>query len=588
MLENKKAQASVEFLVLLAVAVFVLTAAVILSSEQLNDMNKLKQQNDARNTLMDISAAAKEVYSQGEGAKKQVYVVLPSTYEPNESLVENNSIKLRARGTDFIAVEDFTVRGSLPGTGGAHWVWVISEGNRVRIGTAMLLLSKNSIYVVMDKNDSKSTSFSAKNVWDSNISVTPTVQWTHTDVTMAFSPSGNFQLDPEDSHSMDLTFNSNDIAVGYYNGEISFTADDGLGHNETVVLPITVEVVGLDAGHQPPLWVEPDFWVRSLQPGYATTKVFSVCTNDYTAPTGVTFTPSSGSPGDWVGGTGPLGAMDAGSCQQKIMNITVPMGTAPGVYEGTIQVVGEGVPGAQDTIAVYITVEGGSGFDLENQSMCNCPVGSNYWGVQICNCQPATIYVEDGIIHGGVDDGKPYNGTLLGGPGADIIVGTNNTDIIYGDESGDLICGEGGDDEIYGGNGGDLIDGGEGNDDIYGEGGDDKLYGKAGADTIHGGQGWDHVDGGSGNDVVYGDDQDDMVYGGPGDDDIYGGDGKDLLCGNADSDFLYGDVANDELDGGTGSDTLNGGANVDDCYNGESHVDCENELPGGYWQCGPS
>ena len=577
--EDKKAQASVEFLVLLAAAVFILTAAVILSSEQIGDLNKQKEQNNARDAILDISTAAKEVYSQGEGAKKQVYVILPSSYEPNASWVENNSIKLRARGTDFASVEDFDVHGSLPGTTGAHWVWVVSEGNKVRIGAAMLLLSKNSIYVILDKNDSESISFSVKNVWDSNISVSQTIQWTHTDVSMGVAPSGSFQLTPEESQSLDLTFNSNEYAVGFYTGEIRFTADDGLGNNETVRLPITVEVIGLDAGYEPPLKVIPDFWVKTLQPGYSTTKIFSVCTNEYTAPTSVTFTPSSGAPGSWVGGTTPLGPMSPGSCQQKIMNLSVPLGTAPAIYEGSIQLVGQGVPGAEASIALYIDVEGGSEFDLENQSMCNCPVGSNYWGVQICNCMPATIYVENGTIHGGIDDGKPYNGTLLGGPGNDVIVGTNSSDIIDGGVSGDFICGDGGDDIIYGNNGGDFIDGGEGNDLIYGEGGDDKLYGKLGDDTIYGGQGWDHVDGGSGNDVVYGDEQDDTVY---------GGDGKDLLCGNADADTLYGEVGNDELDGGTGTDTLDGGQNPDDCYNGETYIDCDNQLPGGHWKCGPT
>lgn len=588
-MENvKRAQASVEFLVLLAIAVFILTTAVVLSSEQLGDINKIKQQNDARNALMDLSAAAKDVYSQGEGAKKQVYVVLPSSYEPSYSVVENRTIKLRTRGTDFASVEDFDVHGSLPGTKGAHWVWVVSEGNKVRIGAAMLLLSKNSIYVVMDKNDSESVSFSVKNVWGSNISVNPSVQWTHTDVTMGVLPAGGFQLIPEQSQSMDLTFDSNAFAVGHYTGEIRFTADDGLGNNETVRLPITVEVVGLDAGDEPPLRVIPDFWVRNLNPGYSTTKAFSVCTNEYTAPTSVTFTPTGGAPGMWVGGTDPLGPMSAGSCRQKIMNITIPLGTAAGVYEGSIHVVGQGVPGAEDTIALYIIVEGSTGLDLENQSMCNCPVGSTYWGIPVCNCVPATVYVLNGTIYGGVDDGKPYNGTLLGGPSIDIIAGTNGSDIIYGDESGDLVCSEGGDDVIYGGNGGDMLDGGSGNDIIYGESGDDKLYGKGGDDTIYGGQGWDHVDGGTGNDVVYGDTQDDMVYGGPGNDDIYGGDGKDLLCGNADSDVLYGGVGNDELDGGTGTDTLDAGQNVDDCYNGETYIGCEDLLPGGYWKCGPS
>ena len=93
-MENgRKAQTSVEFLLLTGVAVLVLTAAIIISTERIGDVVKNKEQNDAKNTVMDLSAAAKEVYSQGEGAKRQVYISIPSSYDASKSSIEKLSFE---------------------------------------------------------------------------------------------------------------------------------------------------------------------------------------------------------------------------------------------------------------------------------------------------------------------------------------------------------------------------------------------------------------------------------------------------------------------------------------------------------------
>lgn len=351
-----KGQSSVEFLVIFAVAVALITATIIISQGHIGGVVQVKEENDARNSLFDISAAAKEVYAQGEGARKQVYIYLPSSYEPAEAYVGDRTIKLRARGSDFVSVEEFDVHGSLPGTDGPHWVWVISEGNKVRIGSAMITLSRNSIYVMMKANSTRSTSFSVESIWNRDISVDSDVSWNHDDVSMSVSTT-TFSLSPAESENINLDFTSGEDAAGIYSGSISYTATDN-GNTETVKLPITVEVVGSGKGMAPPLTVIPSFWNETMLAGGTATKAFTVCTNIETAPTSVTFSPSAGYPGSWVGSTMPLGPMAAGSCQVKILNMTVPPGTDPSIYSGSVHVVGQGVAGAEDTISLLIYVGG--------------------------------------------------------------------------------------------------------------------------------------------------------------------------------------------------------------------------------------
>lgn len=241
-MKNTRAQASLEFLILLAISITIITVIVLLAQEQMGTVQMQKQASDARNSLLDISAAAKEVYAQGEGSKKQVYIQLPSGYGPNESFVANRSIRIRADGTDYVSLENFDVHGSLPGTPGGHWVWVISEGNRVTIGLAMLELNRNYIYVMMDRNSTAAASFSVKNIWGENISVATVTIWTTPDVALGGVPSA-FQIDSGAANLISLEFTSDPASGGVYSGEIELDATDGMGSTDRVTVPITVVVM---------------------------------------------------------------------------------------------------------------------------------------------------------------------------------------------------------------------------------------------------------------------------------------------------------------------------------------------------------
>jgi len=239
---GKKAQASIEFLILLGVAVSALLVAFVVSTGQITDLNRMKEQSDAKNAVMDMSAAAKEVYAQGEGAKKQVYIVVPASYQPNSSRVGNRTILLKAMDTDFVAVEEFDVHGNLPGASGAQWIWVVSEGNRVRIGDAMMEFDRNKIYLAMNSNTTANASVSVKNIWVRGINVSTRTDWISTDVGVNGAP-GAFSLGTGSANPITLIFTASSSAGGIYSGQIEFTASDGMNSTETAYMPIIVDVI---------------------------------------------------------------------------------------------------------------------------------------------------------------------------------------------------------------------------------------------------------------------------------------------------------------------------------------------------------
>lgn len=245
MAAGRRAQVSMEFLFVLAISIVIITLIALLAQGQMGTVQKQRDAADAQNSLLDLSAAAKEVYAQGEGSRKLVFVQLPSGYEANRSFVGNRSIQIRADGTDYVSLEDFNVRGYLPTAPGRYWVWVTSEGSRVRIGLAMMEFSSNRVYVVMERNATATESFSVKNTWIRNITVYTSTLWNASEVSMDGVPAG-FSLDLDGTQLITLEFASAPDSGGFYLGEITLDATDGQGATEAVSIPVTVYVIGAD------------------------------------------------------------------------------------------------------------------------------------------------------------------------------------------------------------------------------------------------------------------------------------------------------------------------------------------------------
>lgn len=270
-MDGTRAQAGVEFLLILAVSLVVITAIVLLAEQQVTTVQQQKDIADTQNSLLDIGSAAKEVYSEGEGSMKQVYIQLPSDYQPNASFVGNRSVVISAGGSSYADVEDFDVHGSLPGKSGGQWIWVISEGSRVRIGVAMMELDKNSIYIQMNANSTVTTSFTVTNIWGSAINVSTATTWSAPDVAMSGVPA-SFSLGNGAANTMTLQFTAGPDAGGFYMGEVELNASDGLGSMDSVTVPITVQVLPITRiiiqnNSQPTSPVITSVWQLPL-PGY--------------------------------------------------------------------------------------------------------------------------------------------------------------------------------------------------------------------------------------------------------------------------------------------------------------------------------
>jgi hypothetical protein len=283
--------------VLLAFLVFFL-----LSQNQGIEVKKSKERIEASNTVSDLATAAKTVYSQGSGAKKKVLIKLPSGYEWNKSSIDKSAIRISVDGNDYVEILDFQVGGSLPQNQGTHWVWVTSQGNKVRIGNSLITVSRLSLNTIMPRDGTSTEAFVVTSVWDSPINVTISKSFSDSQVSLSMDKDKLF-LEPLDSEGISAMFVSGKNTSGFNSGTIQLFASDGLV-NESVTIPITVEV-SANSSSLPFLSVIPGVLNISSSPNQNHSAGFQICSKNSLG--GVKFNSSAGDAGSWVASLDPIG-----------------------------------------------------------------------------------------------------------------------------------------------------------------------------------------------------------------------------------------------------------------------------------------
>jgi hypothetical protein len=351
-----KLQTSVEFLIILAVALLALLTFMLLTQSETVGVTKTKIKTQADAAVNQLAGAAQDVYSQGTGARKKVTVTIPSGYEWNESYIKGDAIKMRVAGNDHVVTRNFQMYGNLPLASGRHSLWVVSEGEKVRIGTAMISLDQETVNLVMGRNDTRIWRINILNTWSDSITVNIDEEWGYSDVTMALSEDF-FILDKGSSKSIILTFSSDTEALGFYPGSLNISSSTP-NMSESLKLPLSVEVsLGRGEKDGPPLMAIPSFINVSMVRSSTRSETFQVCTNQRTSLNYVTFSPSINEPGSWIGNYQQINNLEAGNCQFKSITITVPDDAESGNYSGFIYLSGD-VSEATDAIALGVAVGG--------------------------------------------------------------------------------------------------------------------------------------------------------------------------------------------------------------------------------------
>ena len=357
----RKAQLTFEFLLIFAALLVVISIFFYLSQTSEAGVSQAKVRSEALGTLEDLGSAARQVYAQGAGAKRQVYITIPEGYEPDESYIANQTIKLRVSGNDYAQSEAFSLHGTLPAATGGNWIWVVSEGSGVRIGYGMVDVDKSAITVGMKPKAGSVAYVRVRNIWHSEINLSIS-QRLAGDVSLEVYPQ-QATLAPGAEQAFTLTFASGKDAAGFFLGETGADATDGKS-SEHIKIPLTVVVQSEGQAQTPPLFVLPSILNTSMDRDSNVTRSFQVCTRSDTSVDSIDIVPSAGAPGNWTSGIEQIGPIGADSCVEKTITITTPEDVGLGTFNGTIAFIGKESSGANASADVAVSIViGGAPYD---------------------------------------------------------------------------------------------------------------------------------------------------------------------------------------------------------------------------------
>jgi len=349
-----RGQSSVELIAIIGIVLLAFLVFFLLGQNQSIEVQKSRERTEAANSVSDLASAAKSVYSQGSGAKKQVQIRLPSGYEPNRSSVGNNAIRISVDGNDYVETLDFPVQGSLPQTSGVHWIWVSSSGGAVRIGYSLISMNRLSISSIMPMGGTSSEAMVISSVWDNPLNLTLESSFPEGLVSLSLDHY-SFALDPLESEGISVMLVSKDNSSGFNSGSITIFATDG-SVNESIIMPVTVEV-SANTSASDSMYIIPGVYNISSSAGQNHSAYFQVCSRS--GISAVSFNASSSDAGEWVGSLGALSQIQPDRCRSKRFDVNVPEDADEGLQNGYI--FANGSKGERASIFIQVNVSRPSG-----------------------------------------------------------------------------------------------------------------------------------------------------------------------------------------------------------------------------------
>jgi len=151
---HKVGQSSVENLILVATALFIITVFVAVVWNQVEMQRLLEQQRIGSNAINLLADEIDDAYFLGSGTIKTVNVIIPAMIDFEDSYISGKTLVLSVGGSDLVASTSVEVRGSWPDSSGAHDFLIRSYGDYVSISSSLVSISPSVINATIQQGKS--------------------------------------------------------------------------------------------------------------------------------------------------------------------------------------------------------------------------------------------------------------------------------------------------------------------------------------------------------------------------------------------------------------------------------------------------
>ncbi len=382
----RRAQTSVELLVVLAMSLVILAVLVDFTTTKVGELEREHSVRVARQSMEDLRLSVNQTFSQGYGSSRILTFILPNGLDSSFTRVSGKSILIRVHGTDIAVETNPIVTGSLPEQPGTYRIKLSAFDTNVFVGTATLSSSAPSIYLPMTQDSNARTSITLTNLSSQNATLSLSNVWDHNLVTTSAIPS-SATLYAGGTVTIDFNASAQGSTIGNYTGSLTILATFP-SSTETLTLPTNVEVFSPSGTL---LSVFPSSLNLAGIPGDTNSVEFQVCNSGSTPLKTISFAPSSDDAGDWMQSISSISSLAGGTCQDVTASVTVPGSSSLGSYSGTLFITD--FTGANSSILPFsVQVLGMSasfGWDWNTASVSSSSV-SNY-GMRNTRSNPIRI-----------------------------------------------------------------------------------------------------------------------------------------------------------------------------------------------------
>lgn len=329
---NARGQTSVELMVLLVASLAILATIFTYASTHLSQLGAQQNLQTGQTSLNDLVNAANDVYNQGVGARKVVFIRVPEGIRSGNSGIAGKTVYWRVVDADLFARAHVNLSGTLPLTPGGHYITIESKEGFVVLGVTKISFNATSFSVSMnpDSNASRLLRITFSGSGDANVVIAKT--WTSSTVSLDVNETG-FSVPANASRDVNVLFKANASAVGNMAGQLKVDVNYE-GTFETFLIPLNVEVSANSGGGA--LFLFPADFNLNKRAGQSDSNSLQVCNASSGTLVNIHFPLSTGNAGDWFSGISTIPSLGPNQCTSKTLTYTVPSSTVPGAYQGTI------------------------------------------------------------------------------------------------------------------------------------------------------------------------------------------------------------------------------------------------------------
>lgn len=248
-----RAQSSIETLIILATALFILTALVSMVYDQLNSGYLQQQQKMGLNGLRTLAKEIDDAYFLGPGTVKNVTIIMPDLVDYNNSYIEGKGLVLNIGGTDFVVSTKIEARGSWPNTDGSYVFVITAYDDYVGVSTQVVSFNPSQISEVVSQSSSVDVNITitSHNWNDLNYLVYPEFPTSAEGLAALTTTTDSVVVPANESSIILLTLSCARDSFGSYSGKVVFVPINSTDNNVSVPVDLVCSSIQTKLGIYP-------------------------------------------------------------------------------------------------------------------------------------------------------------------------------------------------------------------------------------------------------------------------------------------------------------------------------------------------